>query len=166
MIKNLSTNYVLKLILLVSELLLLPVYIRVLGVEQFGIYSLYISFAIWISVFDLGMSQTLQREISKSKNESEEISNLIKTIEIIAVFISCVILLLSVLGFDYVLNMKNGQLTYINNYIVISILIGLMLATKVYENIYKNAFIGSDKQIHLNVILVLIQSLKICVAVV
>lgn len=161
-LRKLSLNYLLKLFLLLSEVFILPYYIKALGIEQFGIYGIFLTLAIWFTVMDLGMSQTIQREISNDNAASKDIADLIYSIEKIMIIIFSITTILSLFILNYILNKREHNLllnTNENNLVIL--FITLMLVLKIYENIYKNIFIGSDNQIQLNVLLVKIQTIKI-----
>lgn len=83
-------------------LLFVPVYIRLMGVEAYGIVGIYISLQAVFAVLDLGLSQTLAREMARLSVDSKNVklmANTAHTLEIIywaaAVGVTLVIVLSS-----------------------------------------------------------------------
>ncbi len=46
-------------------LALIPLYIHYLGIESYGLIGVYATVQIWMTLFDLGMAPTLQREMAR-----------------------------------------------------------------------------------------------------
>ena len=53
------------------QLLLLPLYLHFLGVEAYGIVSLYVVLITSVQIFDLGLAQTLNRELARWRGRPE-----------------------------------------------------------------------------------------------
>lgn len=47
------------------HLLMVPVYLRYLGIEAFGLVSFFVTLQAWLAVLDLGLSPTLNREMAR-----------------------------------------------------------------------------------------------------
>ncbi len=68
------------------QLLLLPLYLHFLGVEAYGIVSLYVVLITSVQIFDLGLAQTLNRELARWRGLPERtaaVRDLVRTIEIV-----------------------------------------------------------------------------------
>ncbi|MBL0237298.1 MAG: oligosaccharide flippase family protein [Saprospiraceae bacterium] len=81
--------------MLITQLVLIPIYVKYLGVEQYGLIGFYASLQSIFLLLDLGMSSTITQEIAK-ENESLEkkhrIVNLTFTLE-------CIYWTLSIIAF-------------------------------------------------------------------
>ena len=67
------------------QLLLVPLYIHFLGIEAYGVVSLYVVLIASVQIFDLGMAQTLNRELARahgSARPAEETRDLVRTVEL------------------------------------------------------------------------------------
>lgn len=80
----------------------LPIYIRLLGIEAYGIIGIYSTLLVVLAVFDLGLPQAITRELAKSingKSAHQERGNMVRTIELIywvtAILVGVVVALLA-----------------------------------------------------------------------
>lgn len=62
---NVAANYVGQLYVAAINLLLLPVQIRLLGSEAYGLVGFFAMLSAWLQLLDLGLSPTLSRETAK-----------------------------------------------------------------------------------------------------
>jgi O-antigen/teichoic acid export membrane protein len=68
------------------QLALLPVYLHFLGIEAYGVVSLYWVLLASVQVFDLGLAQTLNRELARSAagaQPAREARDLARTVELV-----------------------------------------------------------------------------------
>jgi O-antigen/teichoic acid export membrane protein len=78
----------------VSNFLFVPVYVRLLGIENFGVIALFLAVSGVIAFFDLGLSPTLARELHDQRRNAQERISLLFTYErayavIVAFIILC-----------------------------------------------------------------------------
>ena len=64
-LKNIFWNLVGGIIAGVSIILITPLYIKLLGVDGYGILSLWLVFQVMLGLFDFGMGPTIVKEFSK-----------------------------------------------------------------------------------------------------
>ena len=82
--KNLSVNLLSNLWQTILLLVLTPFYIKLLGIESYGLIGFYTSWIAIIAIIDTGISATMIREIawrSARSEESNSIPTLVKTLE-------------------------------------------------------------------------------------
>ena len=82
--KNLSVNLLSNLWQTLLLLILTPVYVKLLGIESYGLIGFYTSWVAIIAIIDTGISATMIREIawrSARSEENDSIPNLVKTLE-------------------------------------------------------------------------------------
>lgn len=83
---NILSNFILQIWLFIGQLILIPVYIKYLGVEQYGLVGFYASLQSIFLLFDLGMSATITQEMAKeceTLEKKQRIVNLTFTLECI-----------------------------------------------------------------------------------
>jgi len=68
-LKQLKTSVIFKLGAIVSTFLAMPLMIRYLGVEQFGVWSTMLMLISWVMMFDLGIGNGLKNKVSESLAE-------------------------------------------------------------------------------------------------
>jgi len=84
--KNLTANFMSNGWAALTAVILTPVYIRLLGIEAWGIVGLYLSLQTLCLLLDLGLSATLNRELARlslNSDTAQEMRNLVRTIEMI-----------------------------------------------------------------------------------
>jgi O-antigen/teichoic acid export membrane protein len=67
------------------QLLLVPLYLHFLGVEAYALVSLYMVLLATLQIFDLGLGQTLNRELARARGldaEASGVRDLARTIEL------------------------------------------------------------------------------------
>ena len=61
---NVYANFLGKLWISFFGIIFVPIYIRLLGIESYGLIGLFVSLTSIVSLLDMGLSTTLSREIS------------------------------------------------------------------------------------------------------
>ncbi|MHC4521753.1 MAG: polysaccharide biosynthesis protein, partial [Planctomycetota bacterium] len=74
----------------------IPLYIRYLGMEAYGLIGLFAMLQAWLTLLDMGMAPTLSREMARfggGSHSVQSIRDLLRSIEIIALIIAGLIAL-------------------------------------------------------------------------
>jgi O-antigen/teichoic acid export membrane protein len=64
----------------------IPVYIQYLGIEAYGLIGLFAVLQTWLSLLDMGLGQTLGREMARftsGYHSPQSIRNLLRSLEVI-----------------------------------------------------------------------------------
>ena len=83
---NLSSNLASRVLAAVVNLACIPIYIRVLGVSGYGVIGIWLTLEALANLLDLGLSPAMTRELASTARSSEETQNLrdlVRTIEVI-----------------------------------------------------------------------------------
>lgn len=86
LIHNIVANYLGKAWVTVLSLAFIPLYIKLMGVEVYGLIGIFMSIGAILSLLDMGLSATLSRELSRLsalKASEKESQNLLRTFELI-----------------------------------------------------------------------------------
>ena len=92
--RNLIANFLGQGWTALMGLAFLPLYIKYLGIEAYGLIGLFAVLTAWLSLLDIGMTPTLSREMARftgGGHTAESIRDLLRSIEIIALGIALVI---------------------------------------------------------------------------
>lgn len=142
----------------------LPIYIKMLGIEAYGIVGLFSSLLVILAVFDLGLPQTITRELAKTGNSDsthQERRDTVRTFETVywisAVIIGASIALLSPLIAKYWLKPANLPAEQVTNALR---LIGLSILFRWPFALYLGALNGLNKQFQANYIQVITATLQ------
>lgn len=153
---NLFANYLSQIWTLVMGIIFVPLYISYLGMESYGLIGFYSIMIAWMGLLDIGMSQTLSREMARlhgGLHSSESIRDLLRSMEFIAFFFGILILFLVYLGSDWLSTsyLKANDLPpskILNSITIMSFLIVL----RYFEGLYRMSIIGLQKQVILGAI--------------
>lgn len=147
---NIFFNFAGRIWVALAGILFVPIYLRYLGVEAFGIIGFFAGLQAILSLFDIGISPTLSREVARLSafpGKTQEIHDLSWTLEILcwsaAVLMGAVALLFSPLVANYWLQPKE-----ISPEIVTAALM-LMSVNFVFQwmiNFYSGGLMGLQQQ--------------------
>ena len=142
----------------------IPLYIRYLGIESFGLIGLFAIIQAWLALLDFGMTPTINREMARftaGSHNAEYIKDLLRSLEVVCISIGMsvvfIIWLVSDLLANHWLKVENLPVDQVATAISI---IGLVVALRFWEGLYRSAIIGLQKQVWLNCILSLSATLR------
>lgn len=133
-----------------------PLYIRYLGIESYGLIGVFALLQAWLALLDMGIKPTLGREMALFRAGARgvrAIRDLLRSMEIVALCIALVI----VLGVGFASNWLANDWVHaegifpddISNAFVV---MGSLIALRFLEGIYAGAIIGLQKQVFLNAV--------------
>jgi O-antigen/teichoic acid export membrane protein len=131
-----------------------PLYIRYLGMEAYGLIGLFAMMQAWLALLDLGMSPTLSREMARftaGSHSAQSIRDLLRSVEIVCFALATAICLAvwscsAWLASDW---LKADRLSPAVVEQAISI-IAFVIALRFVESIYRSALIGMQEQVWYN----------------
>lgn len=148
--KQIFFNYFVKAWGLISIYLFVPLYVKYLGIESYGVVSIYALLLGLISFIDSGLSATIIKEFSEFSDRNFKYS-LLKIIEGYYLKIS-ILLVLSLMLLSPLFVEKWLNANYINTdemiFIFRLIVIGVIL--QLFSSIYYGALFGLNNQIEAN----------------
>jgi O-antigen/teichoic acid export membrane protein len=131
-----------------------PVYISYLGIEAYGLIGLFATLQAWLSLLDLGLSPTLNREMARLRGGAhtpESIRDLLRSVETIyaiaAVFIALAVFLSSGWLASHWLHAERLPLDAVASALAIT---GLVIAFRWIGGLYRSALGGLQEQVWLN----------------
>lgn len=133
----------------------IPWYIHYIGIEAFGLIGFFVAMQAILSLFDMGMTPTLNREMARftaGAHSTRSIFNLLRSLEVIAVFIGLLICISiwgasSYLASDW---LNVGSLSAPMVAQALSIM-GLIIGVRFVESIYRSSLFGLQRQVWYNV---------------
>ncbi len=134
----------------------LPLYVRFLGIEAYGLIGVSVSLMALLAVFDMGLSTTLNRELARlsaSRRAEGEARDLVRTFEWIywgtGLLLGGVIALVAPLIARDWLNAQDVAVQTIEQAILI---MGLVVALQWPNSLYSGGLMGLQRQVLLNAI--------------
>ena len=162
--KNLIANYLGQAWVALMNLAFVPIYIQYLGIESYGLIGFFVLLQAWLTLLDMGMSPTLNREMGRFSGggySAESIRDLLRSIEAVAILLSLLVAFAIACSSDWLarnwLKSENIQLATVAQAIGI---MGIVAALRFIEGIYRSCLIGLQKQVRLNVISFLSSTLQ------
>jgi O-antigen/teichoic acid export membrane protein len=137
------------------QLVFVPVYIKFLGMEAFGLIGFFIMLQGLLGLLDLGLSTTLNRELASRsvKGNAQEARDLVRTMEwiywSIAIVIAAGIIAVAPWIAGSWVNVKGLPAQSVQHAIV---LMGLVIAVQWPYSLYSGGLMGLQKQVLLNTI--------------
>ena len=154
--KNVAANYVGQGWTSLMGLLFIPVYIRFLGVEAYGLIGIFALLQAWLSLLDLGLTPTISREMARftgGGHDAQSIRDLLRSVEIVMIVIAALVALGIGLGSGWLaaewLHPDKLSLEVVAHALVI---MGVVVALRFIEGIYRSSAVGLQRQVQLNLL--------------
>ena len=128
-----------------------PIYVRTIGVESYGLVAFYGTMVGALAILDLGLSTAISRQIAilkEQQNKSKEINDLVFSVEIvywiIAIVVGLAIMAMAHPIAVYWVKAKDLPIPVIKKAVM---LMGAVFAFQFPASIYNGVMIGLEKQI-------------------
>ena len=145
-------------------LIFIPLYIKFLGMESWGLIGIFYAIQSMSGILDLGMSNTLNREmarLSALQGREQEMRNLVRTLEVIywsvAVFAGITVALLSPVIANHWVKAEQLSSTTVAQALL---MMGLAIALQMPIGFYSGGLMGLQRQVLLNAIIIGISTLR------
>ena len=154
--KNLIANYVGQGWRALMQLAFVPLYIKYLGIEAYGLIGIFAILQAWLGLLDMGMKPALGREMARfgaGAHNAESIRDLLRSIEIIGVAIATAVAIgiwaaSGWMASDW-LAAKSLPVDVVGNALVV---MGAVTALSFVESIYVSSIAGMQRQVLQNAV--------------
>jgi O-antigen/teichoic acid export membrane protein len=161
---NLIANFLGKGWTGIMGLAFIPIYIKFIGIEAYGLVGFSATFQALSSLLDMGLSSTLNRELavrSTQEGKRQESRDLVRTLEIvywIAALVVCLIitLLAPSLAGSWI---KSEQLSKESVQLAI-VLMGIVIGCQFPFSLYSGGLLGLQRQVLLNGVSIVMSTLR------
>lgn len=153
---NIVANYLGQGWASLMSLAFVPLYIRYLGMEAYGLIGLFAVMQAWLTLIDMGMTPTLNREMARftaGAHSPQSIHDLLRSLEAICFSLAGIIALATWAASGYLANtwVKNKQLP--DEVVAHALAIfAVVLALRFCEGIYRGALVGLQRQVWFNAV--------------
>lgn len=140
-----------------------PLYIRYMGVEAYGLVGVFLVLQGMLSLLDLGMAPSIGREMARINLEHDIAGarTLLHSVEGVVLALACSVFLLLVLLAPWLavswLHLERVPATVAVHSVM---LMGGTVGLRLVENVYRSALIGLQQQVALNAVLALVATLR------
>lgn len=145
-------------------IIILPIYLKLLGPEPYGLIAFYMTIQAWFSILDLGLTPAVARETARYKAGAVSKINfltLIKVLHTISVFISIAGCLSIYFGADYLANKwLKINVEYIPTAKQSLEIISVAVALRWLSGFYRASITGSENFVWINALNIIIATLR------
>jgi O-antigen/teichoic acid export membrane protein len=154
--RNIIANYAGQAWTALIGLAFVPVYIRYLGIEAYGLIGVFALLQTWLSLLDLGLTPALSREMARFSGGAlgiEAVRDLLRSVEIVGFGVAALVASGIWAGADWLATdwLRAEQLPA-GEVAEAFALMGFVTALRFVENIYRGSMIGLQDQVTVNVI--------------
>jgi O-antigen/teichoic acid export membrane protein len=154
--KNIVANFAGSIWQALMGLVFIPLYIKFMGVESYGLIGIFATLQAVVVFLDMGLSSTLTRELARLSalaGKQQEIRNLVRSMEMVywcvAIFIGLVIMAISSFIAHHWVNAGQLSPQTIEQALVI---MGFAMALQWPNSLYSGGLEGIQRQVLLNAI--------------
>jgi O-antigen/teichoic acid export membrane protein len=162
--RNVIANYLGQGWTALMGLAFIPVYIKYLGIEAYGLIGIFALLQAWLSLLDMGMTPALSREMARftgGAHNAQSIRNLLRSVEIIGFSIAILVAsgIWAASGWLASDWLKTEKLP-VDVVAQAFAIMGFVTALRFIENIYRSSIAGLQQQVLLNVILSVMATIR------
>jgi O-antigen/teichoic acid export membrane protein len=148
---NVVANYFSQAYTAIIGFVFVPVFIQYLGIEAFGLISIFTILQSSLALLDLGLKPALGREMAKftaGAHNAQSIRDLLRSVEIAAAAMATIISLGALWSASWVaskwLNVQSLPLSAVRHALIG---MGVLCALRLVENIYSSSIAGLQRQV-------------------
>lgn len=148
---NVVANYFSQAYMAVMGFVFVPVFIKYLGIEAFGLIAVFTILQSSLALLDMGMKPALGREMAKfaaGAYDAQSIRDLLRSVEAVAVAMAIIISISALWSAGWVaskwLNLESLPLSAVRHAFVG---MGVLCALRFVENIYSGSIAGLQRQV-------------------
>lgn len=152
---NIAANYFGQAWTAVMGIIFVPLYIRFVGIEAYGLIGAFAVLQVWLSLLDFGLTPTLTREMARpviTAEDANRIWNLLRSVEIVVGTGASVILMGLWAGSHWLSTSWLHSRTLPSHTILVAcLLMAVVAASSFLQNVYQGSLVGLQKQVALNI---------------
>ena len=148
LLKNIIANVIGKLWSFVSIFLFIPLYVKILGIESYSIIAFYTVLQTFLTLVDVGLAATLNREFAKTTTSISYKANLLRTFEYIYILLAgiiccCTFIFARQIASEF-LNADTISTDNLTDYIR---LMGLIVGCNIFVSLYQGGMAGLQNRL-------------------
>lgn len=147
----------------------IPLYIKYLGIEAYGLIGIFALLQTWLSLLDLGLTPTISREMARftgGGHDAQSIRDLLRSIEIVTVGVAVLVAAAIWLSADWLAtNWLHAEKLPPDVVAHALAIMGVVVGLRFIEGIYKSSMVGLQRQVTLNVVTGLLATFRAAGAV-
>ena len=161
---NVLSNYIASALNIGIKFLLIPLYIKYLTIDEYGLISFFGTLTSVFVILDLGISLTINKEVASAvaqKKDPLKISNILRTYESVYWLVAVLIFVLIAVFSDFIAQTWLSSETISKSVLSTAVfLMGVTLLFKWPISFYNNALAGFQKMLTMNAVKVVVNILN------
>lgn len=154
--KNVIANYLGQAWTALMGIVFVPIYIHYLGIEAYGLIGVFAVLQAWLTLLDMGMSPTLNREMARftaGAHTAQSIRDLLRSLELICFTVALlVVIVVWYLSDWFAVNWLKADKLPAEEVAGAIGIIGFVVALRFLESLYRGAILGLQKQVWLSAV--------------
>jgi O-antigen/teichoic acid export membrane protein len=162
--KNVAANMLGQLYVAAIGIIMVPVYVRYMGIEAYGLISFFVALQTWFALLDMGVSPTLIRELSRYRAgavSQEAAWRFIRNAEWLFLTVGCVSAVVLTLTSGWIaghwLQLTEISVSEASHCVA---MMGVMIGGRWLTGLYRSGLIGMDRLLRVNLLTVLLATLR------
>lgn len=162
--KNICANYVSQLYVALIGIIMVPIYIRYMGAEAYGLAGFFLMLQAWFQLLDMGLTPTMSRETARFRGGATtalHLRRLLRALEGIFLAVALLGATALIIESDFVsrhwLKVQQLSLDEVRNSLV---LIALIVALRWIGDLYRGTINGFESQIWLSGFNILVSTVR------
>ncbi|HEY2482535.1 MAG TPA: lipopolysaccharide biosynthesis protein [Caulobacteraceae bacterium] len=153
---TLAVGFAAHFLIALINVVLVPVFLRLLGAQAYGLVTFYIVLQSWMMLFDLGVSPALARQLSRHRAGalgSADAASLLAAAEVVFLFGGLAAGGAIIFGSPWIASHWLGASSLPPRELDLSLrLIGALLVFRWLTGLYQSALVGLERQIRVNAV--------------
>jgi O-antigen/teichoic acid export membrane protein len=154
--KNVVANYLGQGWVALMGIAFIPLYVKYLGIEAYGLIGVFAILQAWLTLLDLGMTPTLNREMTRytaGAHSIQYICDLLRSLEIICCTLAVAIALSIWISATWLSsNWLQAEKLPLEKVVYAICIMGVVVALRFVESLYRGAILGLQRQVLFNVV--------------
>lgn len=167
--RNVVANYAASGWTALLGLTVVPVYLRLLGIESFGLIGFFTALQAWLFVFDLGLSQTLNREMARFRaglHSAQQIRDLFRSMELVYAAVALLLGLgVATASGAIAADWLQLRALSVSQAGTAAAVMGLVIAVQWMGTLYRSAVLGLQDQVWLGAVTAVVVTVRALAAV-
>lgn len=154
--RNIMANFAGRAWAMLMGIAFVPVYLKLLGVEAYGLIGFFATLQGVLGIMDLGLALTLNRELARVSDRSDSgqrTANLLRTMEVMYWLVSVAVGLLVVAVAPWIASNWVNTITLSEEAVTSAIrMMGIVIALQAPFSLYQGGLTGLQRQVSVNLI--------------
>ena len=139
-----------------TQLVCAPIYVRLLGIDAYGLVGFFLTLQASLRVLDLGLAPTLNRQLARysvQMEKAQESRDFVRTLEVVYLLMGLIVVIAICLAAPVIADrwIKHGAIPVweVRRAVV---LMGVLVAVQWPLSLYQGGLLGLQRQVEMNVV--------------